>query len=124
MGRPMNSDKDELKKYLKVSSIDSDFDKKEIGLEIKTNFEALEEGRFPDKLLDETKNSDTFGNSEIIKEIEMNHAKILKNRPIPELLDTADLINNLEDIKPPVMGKLYEEKKNLKKEKDSFFTKE
>ena len=124
MGRPMNSDKDELKKYLKVSSIDSDFDKKEIGLEIKTNFETLEEGRFPDKLLDETKNSDTFGNSEIIKEIEMNHAKILKNRPIPELLDTADLINNLEDIKPPIMGKLYEEKKNKKKEKDSFFTKE
>ena len=120
----MNSDKDELKKYLKVSSIDSDFDKKEIGLETKTNFETLEEGRFPDKLLDETKNYDTFGNSEIIKEIEMNHAKILKNRPIPELLDTADLINNLEDIKPPVMGKLYEEKKNLKKEKDSFFTKE
>ena len=26
----MNSDKDELKKYLKLSSIDSDFDKKEI----------------------------------------------------------------------------------------------
>ena len=62
--------------------------------------------------------------TEIIKEIEMNHAKILKNRPIPELLDTADLINNLEDIKPPIMGKLYEEKKNKKKEKDSFFTKE
>ena len=32
----------------------------------------------------------------IIKEIEENHAKILENRPIPELLDTADLINGLE----------------------------
>ena len=98
MGRPMNSDKDELKKYLKVSSIDADFDKNEIGLELKTNFETLEEGRFPEKLLDEVRNSDTFGNSEIMKEIEMNHTKILENRPIPELLDTADLINNLDDL--------------------------
>ena len=118
----MNSDKDELKKYLKVSSIDSDFDKKEIGLELKTNFEALQEGRFPEKLLDEVKNSNTFGNSEIIKEIETNHAKILENRPIPELLDTADLINGLEELKPPAMGKLYEEKKGKNKEKDRFFT--
>ena len=120
----MNSDKDELKKYLKVSSIESDFNKKEIGLELKTNFETLEEGRFPEKLLDEVKNSDTFGNSEIIKEIETNHAKILENRPIPELLDTADLIDNLEELKPPVMGKLYEEKKEKNKEKDRFFTKQ
>ena len=77
-----------------------------------------------EKLLDEVKNSDTFENSEIMKEIETNHAKILENRPIPELLDTADLINNLEDLKPPIMGKLYEEKKEIKKEKDRFFTKE
>ena len=120
----MNSDKDELKKYLKTSSIESELDKKEIGLEFKTNFEALNEGRFPEKLLDEIENSDSFGNSEIMKEIEMNHTKILENRPIPELLDTADLINNLEDLKPPIMGKLYEEKKEIKKEKDRFFTKE
>ena len=119
----MNSDKDELKKYLKTSSIESEIDKKEIGLELKTNFETLEEGRFPEKLLDEVKNSDTFENSEIMKEIETNHAKILENRPIPELLDTADLIESLEDIKPPVMGKLYEEKKEQNKEEDSLFTK-
>tara|TARA_B100001540_G_scaffold187316_1_gene165293 strand:- start:42 stop:404 length:363 start_codon:yes stop_codon:yes gene_type:complete len=118
----MNSDKDELKKYLKTSSIESELDKKEIGLELKTNFETLKEGRFPEKLLDEVKNSDTFGNSEIIKEIEENHAKILENRPIPELLDTADLINGLEELKPPAMGKLYEEKKGKNKEKDRFFT--
>ena len=120
----MNSDKDELKKYLKTSSIESELDKKEIGLELKTNFETLEEGRFPEKLLDEVRNSDTFGNSEIMKEIETNHAKILENRPIPELLDTADLINNLDDLKPPIMGKLYEEKKEIKKEKNDFFTKQ
>ncbi len=124
MGRPMNSDKDELKKYLKVSSIDADFDKNEIGLELKTNFETLEEGRFPEKLLDEVKNSDNFENSEIIKEIETNHAKILENRPIPELLDTADLIDTLEELKSPVMGKLYEEKKEKNKEKDRFFNKQ
>ena len=43
----MKSEKDEIKKYLKSSSIERIIDEKEIGLELKTNFEALQEGIFP-----------------------------------------------------------------------------
>ena len=85
----MESDKEELKKYLKKSSIESNLDEKEIGLELKTSFEAFEKGRFPDKLL-----------------------------------ESSEMIETLKEIKPPAMGKLYEEKENVKKEKNGFFTEE
>ena len=62
----MEPDKEELKKYLKKSSIESKLDEKEIGFELKTNFEAFEEGRFPEKLLEEVKNSDSFNGTNSI----------------------------------------------------------
>ena len=120
----METDKEELKKYLKNSSIESNLDKKEIGLELKTNFEAFEQGRFPEKLLEEAKNSDSFNSNDIMKEIEAKHTKILKERPLPELLESSQMIETLKEIKPPTMGKLYEEKKEAKKEKNRFFTEE
>ena len=106
----METDKEELKKYLKKSSIESNLDKKEIGLELKTNFEAFEQGRFPEKLLEEVKNSDSFNSNDIMKEIEAKHTEILKGRPMPELLESAEMIESLQEIKPPAIGKLYEEK--------------
>ena len=121
----MDSNKDELKKYLKRSSIENNIDKKEIGLELETNFEALQEGRFPENLLDEIKTSEVFNNREIMKEIEKKHIEILDKRPIPELLESAELIDSLQELNPPAMGKLYEEKKNTKiKEKSKFLTEE
>ena len=120
----MESNKEELKKYLKKSSIESNFDEKEIGLELKTNFEAFEEGRFPEKLLDEVKNSDNFNSNDIMKEIEAKHIEILKNRPLPELLESSEMIETLNEIKPPAMGKLYEEKEKVKEEKNKFFAEE
>ena len=118
----MESDKEELEKYLKKSSIESKLDEKEIGFELKTNFEAFEEGRFPEKLLEEVKNSDSFNSNDIMKEIEAKHIEILKDRPLPELLDSSEMVETLKEIKPPAMGKLYEEKKGKNKEKDRFFT--
>ena len=120
----MDSDKEELKKYLKNSSIESNLNEKEIGLELKTNFEAFEKGRFPEKLLEEVNNSNSFNSNYIMKEIEAKHTEILKSRPIPELLESAEMIESLQEIKPPTMGKLYEEKKEVKEEKNRFFTKE
>ena len=120
----MESDKEELKKYLKKSSIDANLDEKGIGFELKTNFEALEQGRFPEKLLEEVKKSDSIISSDIMKEIEAKHTEILKGRPMPELLESAEMIESLQEIKPPAMGKLYEEKKVVKEEKDRFFAKE
>ena len=55
--------------------------------------------------------------NEIQKEIEMKHASILDERPVPDLLETADLIDSLKDLKAPVMGKLYEEKRLSETEK-------
>ena len=120
----MESDKEELKKYLKKSSIESNLDGKEVGLGLKTNFEAFEEGRFPDKLLEEVKNSDSFNNNDIMKEIEAKHTEILKDRPLPELLESSEMIETLKEIKPPAMGKLYEEKEKVTEEKSRFFTEE
>ncbi len=122
----MESDKEELKKYLKKSSIESNLDGKEIGLELKTNFEAFDKGRFPEKLLEEARNSDSFNSNDIIKEIEAKHTEILKDRPLPELLESSEMIETLKEIKSPVMGKLYEEKmtkEKVTKEKDSFLLK-
>jgi hypothetical protein len=63
-------------------------------------------------------------NDEIQKEIEAKHANILDERPIPNLLETADLIDNLNDLKAPVMGKLYEEKVKEKPDLKKNFTAE
>ena len=120
----METDKEELKKYLKKSSIESNLNEKEIGLELKTNFEAFEQERFPEKLLEEVKTSDNFNSNDIMKEIEAKHTEILKGRPMPELLESAEMIESLQEIKPPAMGKLYEENKVVKEEKDRFFAKE
>ena len=120
----METDKEKLKKYLKKSSIVSNLDEKEIGLKLKTNIEAFEQGRFPEKLLEEVKTSDSSDNNDIIKEIEAKHTEILKDRPLPELLDSSELIETLKEIKPPVMGKLYEEREKAKEENNRIFTKE
>tara|TARA_B100000029_G_scaffold388307_1_gene384442 strand:+ start:2094 stop:2459 length:366 start_codon:yes stop_codon:yes gene_type:complete len=121
----MESEKEELKKYLKSSSIEKIVDKKDIGLDLKTNYEALQEGTFPEKLLEEINLTDTLNSSDILKEIETKHTEILKERPIPELLESAELIDSLQELKPPAMGELYDEKKNTKvKPKSKFLTEE
>ena len=109
---------------MKKSSIESNLNEKEIGLELKTNFEAFEKGRFPEKLLEEVKNSDSFNNNDIMKEIEAKHIEILKDRPLPELLESSEMVETLKEIRPPAMGKLYEEKKKLEEEKSRFFAEE
>ena len=120
----MKSEKEEIKKYLNSSSIEKIIDEKEIKLELKTNFEALREGTFPEKLLEEKQFSTSVSNNEIMTEIEKKHAEILDKRPLPDLLESAELIDSLKEVKSPMVGKLYEEKKEIKKEKDNFFTKE
>ena len=115
----MDNKNEELKKYVKTSPINTELENKSIGLELKTNIEAFQEGSFPEKLIDEIKLPQNSVNDELQKEIEAKHAIILDERPVPDLLETADLIDSHKDLKAPVMGKLYEEKvkekPNLKK---------
>ena len=118
-----NKDKG-LKKYAKNSPINTESEEKKFGLELKTNIEAFQEGSFPEKLIDEIKLRQISVNNEIQKEIEAKHASILDERPIPNLLETADLIDSLNDLKAPVMGKLYEEKVKDKPDLKRSFTAE
>ena len=118
-----NKDK-ELKKYVNTRPISAELENKGIGLELKTNIEAFQEGSFPEKLIDEIKLPQISVNDEIQKEIEAKHASILDERPVPDLLETADLIDSLKDLKAPVMGKLYEEKVKEKPDLKKNFTAE
>ena len=90
-------------------------------MDLNTSFEDLQQGQFPEKLLEEMEIPKNASNLEIMKEIEAKHAEILEQRPLPELLETVKLIDNLKGVKKPVMGKLYDEKRqaNLEKELQS-----
>ena len=76
------------------------------------------------KLLEEKQFLNSFKSNEIMGEIEKKHAEILDKRPLPNLLESAELIDSFKEVKSPTMGKLYEEKKEIKIEKDNFFNRE
>ena len=120
----MDNKDEELKKYAKNSPINKELEEEGFGLKLKTNIEAFQDGNFPEKLIDEIKLPQISVNDEIQKEIEEKHANILGKRPIPDLLETADLIDNLKDLKAPTMGKLYEEKVKEKPDLNKNFTAE
>ena len=48
MGHTMDSEKEEIKKYLKTSSIKAELEQDEEGPKLMTNIEAQHEGKFPD----------------------------------------------------------------------------
>jgi len=117
MGHIMESEKEEIEKYLKKSSIKAEFDREEEEPKLMTNIEAFEQGKFPRNLTEKFEAPPTLNSESIINNIELEHKKILKERPIPELLENANLIGNLEDLRTPAMGKLYEEKRLSETEK-------
>tara|TARA_B100000809_G_scaffold196673_1_gene196196 strand:- start:26 stop:391 length:366 start_codon:yes stop_codon:yes gene_type:complete len=120
----MDNKDEELKKYAKNSPINKELEEEKFGLKLKTNIEAFQDGNFPEKLIDEIILPQISVNDEIQKEIEEKHANILGKRPIPDLLETADLIDNLKDLKAPTMGELYEEKVKEKPDLNKNFTAE
>ena len=108
----MEMEDDKLKRFARKSKIESEIDSKKISPETLTNLEAFEQGKFPKNLAEEFKPPDNLPNGVLFGEIESKHKEILEGRPLPELLENSQLIENLEDeLKPPVMGKIYEEKK-------------
>ena len=111
----METEEDKLRKFARKSEIESEIDSKKIGLETLTNLEAFQQGKFPENLVEEFKPPDSLPNSILFSEIESKHKEMLKGRPLPELLENSQLIENLEDeLKPPAMGKIYEEKEKYK----------
>ncbi len=111
----METEDDKLRKFARKSEFESKIDSKKIGLETLTNLEAFQQGKFPEKLAEEFKPPDSLPNSILFSEIESKHKEMLEGRPLPELLENSQLIENLEDeLKPPAMGNIYEEKKKYK----------
>ena len=111
----METEEDKLKKFARKSEFESEIDSKKISPETLTNLEAFQQGKFPENLVEEFKPPDSLPNSSIFSEIESKHKEMLAGRPLPELLENSQLIENLEDeLKPPSMGKIYQEKEKYK----------
>ena len=111
----METEDDKLRKFARKSELESEIDSKKISPETLTNLEAFQQGKFPENLVEEFKTPDSLPNSILFSEIESKHKEMLEGRPLPELLENSQLIENLEDeLKPPAMGKIYEEKKEYK----------
>jgi len=107
----MDSEKEEIKKYLKTSSIKAESSTDKEKPELMTNIEAFHEGKFPDNLTEKFENPPNLKTESLINNIELEHKRLLELRPTPELLESANLIGKLEDLRPPEMGELYEEKR-------------
>ena len=107
----MDSEKEEIKKYLKTSSIKAESSTDKEKPELMTNIEAFHEGKFPDNLAEKFENPSNLKTESLINNIELEHKRLLELRPTPELLESANLIGKLEDLRPPEMGELYEEKR-------------
>jgi|LWDU01.1.fsa_nt_gi hypothetical protein len=111
MGHIMESEKEEIEKYQIKGSVKADFDKYEEKPELMTNIEAFEQGKFPGNLAEKFENPPTLNSESMIGNIKLEHKKMLEDRPIPELLESANLIGSLEELRTPAMSKLYEEKR-------------
>ena len=118
----MEYDNDKMKKFAKKGEIESKLDGKKVGFETLTNIEALQQGKFPEKLIEEFKTPESLPDKSLFAEIETKHSNILKGRPLPELLGNSEMIGEVEEINPPAMGKLYEEKKDYEYSKDKRVT--
>ena len=111
----METEGDKLKKFARKSEFESEIDSKKIDFETLTNLEAFQQGKFPENLVEEFKPPDSLPDSILFSEIEVKHKEILERRPSPELLENSQLIGKLEDeLKPPAMGNIYEEKEKYK----------
>ena len=108
----MDIESDRMKKFVKKSVFDSEINEKKIGFENLTSIEAFQQGKFPEELVEKFKTPEVLQDKSLFADIEAKHKELLEGRPLPELLENSELIGNLEEIKPPTMGKLYEEKRS------------
>ena len=122
----MEFNKQKINKFVKKSGIDSDplpnSEEDKFIKEGKTlsNFEAFELGKFPDNLVEKVSLPEINRKDYIDSEIKPKHLELLKNRPIPKMLENSKLVSKLKQINSPSLGKFYEEKKvdeTMKKEK-------
>ena len=122
----MEFNKQKINKFVKKSAIDSDpltnnEDEKLIkDGKVLTNIEAFELGKFPYNLVEKVSLPEIDRKDYIDSEIKPKHLELLKDRPVPDMLEKSELIGRLKQIDSPSLGKFYEEKKvdeTMKKEK-------
>ena len=122
----MEFNKQKINKFVKKSAIDSDpLPNREDEKLIKdgktlSNIEAFELGKFPDNLVEKVSLPEIDRKDYIDSEIKPKHLELLKNRPVPDMLENSKLVGKLKKIDSPSLGKFYEEKKvdeTMKKEK-------
>ena len=122
----MEFNKQKTNKFVKKSAIDSDpLPKKETEKLVKdrktlSNIEAFELGKFPDNLVEKVSLPEIDRKDYIDSEIKPKHLELLKDRPMPDMLENSKLVGKLKQVESPALGKFYEEKKvdeTMKKEK-------
>ena len=121
----MEFNKHKTNKFIKESTIDKgplhdDVGIKSIKDEKLTNIEAFEMGKFPSNLVEKINLPDIDGKNYFEDEIKPKHLEMLKDRPLPEMLENSKMVGKLKQVESPPLGKFYEEKKideTMKKEK-------
>jgi len=122
----MEFNKQKINKFVRKSAIDNDpLPNNEDDKFIKegktlSNIEAFELGKFPDNLVEKVSLPEIDRKDYIDSEIKPKHLELLKDRPIPDMLESSKLVGKLKQIDSPSLGKFYEEKKvdeTMKKEK-------
>ena len=116
----MEFNKHKTNKFIKKSDIDKEQIPETDNKKLLTNIEAFGLGEFPKHLVEKVKLPEMNRENYIDNEIKPKHLELLKNRPIPEMLDNSKIIGNLKQVESPSLGQFYEEKKvdeTMKKEK-------
>ena len=116
----MDFNKHKKNNYLKENSFENENKPNVENIEVLTNIEAFELGKYPDNLVEKFTLPKLDQENYIESEIKPKHLEILQKRPLPEMLDNSELIGNLKQVESPSLGKFYEEKKideTMKKEK-------
>ena len=94
----MEFNKQKINKFVKKSAIDSEpLPNKEDEKLIKdgktlSNIEAFELGKFPDNLVEKVSLPEIDRKDYIDSEIKPNHLELLKDRPVPDMLENSKLI--------------------------------
>ena len=116
----MDFNKHKTNPFIKKSDIERDEIPDVENKRLLTNIEAFQLGEFPEKLVEKINLPKMNRENYIDDEIKPKHYELLKDRPIPEMLDNSQMIGNLKTVESPTLGKFYEEKKvdeTMKKEK-------
>ena len=116
----MDFNKHKKNNYLKENNFENENKPNIEDIEILTNIEAFELGKYPDNLVEKVTLPKLDQENYIESEIKPKHLEILQKRPLPEMLDNSKLIGNLKQVESLSLGKFYEEKKideTMKKEK-------